>query len=569
MDPYSMCSKQECDERIRTNEVSIWETTIPVETPEASGGDGGGANRPTTNSSRRTTSATPRCGIHTFLDPRKAVAKYRRSAAGTTTDARAPPRSLAALLGTTHYLVRTILMAMASPESQSPPTPTHPRNGAAAVQDEPRSLELSVYISNTKNADSFLSRVAFFEDRMRAVQVDLVRSSNNTTTASACQQELQRLAIRSHILILYLLADSSSFTPSSSSSAAAPSPKNDDPTCQNNYYERSFGQAALQTALTSYWNGGGEQNSNSCKQQRTSDSDDEVLSLSLLNQLNQQLLAQHHQQQAQNTEGVAAASPSEQLSMPSLVFALSELSRKHMTIFPHQPLDDDDEQTFVLFPWTLQLVSCCCLGHWQAALSMILEDRGGNTPPSRMHDSDECASSTENKKWHQFSTLARCCLAPSLTYIRWRVLQTLNMTLLKNEAVSGDELARILCIRRHGTSKNHSLPTWNNANEEALDHVSPSAQVALGFGQAFGLPLDKDGTKLVFKVHPIQACHSSSPSQTWNIRQDDGDVLDSDTDNDLVCSSDGIFLPSAKWMESVLFSESTNNSQHELASSFD
>ena len=159
--PYCMCSEEECHEREKTMEVSEWEATLDSmhKNPKF----------------RR-------------MDPCLAVAKYRRSAAGTSHHR--PPRSLFALHKTWIHL-RTLLIRQQR--------------------------------DDTKELKSLVSTVAFVDDRVRAMQVDLVLSRRGSS-------ELQIQFLRHHLLSLYLLY---------------PLPRSK--------FEPKFSRQALVTALTTYW----------------------------------------------------------------------------------------------------------------------------------------------------------------------------------------------------------------------------------------------------------------------------------------------------------------------------
>lgn len=187
IEPFTMCCRKECTFRVKSNEVSIFEATEDT------------VHQPP--SKRR-------------LDPNKAVKKYRRSAAGTSKDQQYPARSLGSLFLTVEYLANLFLRWETSCGSRS--------------------------------TVSLLDLVNFLEDRLRAVQVDLVVSQ-------MASKELQFKMAKLHIIVLYILSDS---------------PK----------YERRHGMQALQTALSSYWN-----------QDEDGEEDDAILAVTTLVQLNDDL----------------------------------------------------------------------------------------------------------------------------------------------------------------------------------------------------------------------------------------------------------------------------------------
>ena len=172
--PYSMCSKEECAQREQEHELSEFE-----------------------------------CTAGTFAKPppqrrmcqQLAVTKYRRSAAGTTQRA---PRGLASLELTWGHVLHILC------------------HQTVHVHQRPK---------------SFLYTLAFIDDRIRAMQVDLVVSQQ-------CAPQLQLQLARFHILELYL-------------------------TCEANV-EVKFMKQALWTALTTYW------------KEPASRADDEVLCMTAL-----------------------------------------------------------------------------------------------------------------------------------------------------------------------------------------------------------------------------------------------------------------------------------------------
>lgn len=136
--PYSMCFEEECGERQAQNQVSEWEATN--DTCELI--------------------VTKRC-----LDPRLAVAKYRRSAAGDSR--KRPPRTLLQLLIAWKHL-----------------------------------LHIFVHQTTCNNIQrrSLRHAVAFVDDRVRAIQVDFVLSQQ------ACAP-LQIQLIRYQLVCCYLLCE--------------------------------------------------------------------------------------------------------------------------------------------------------------------------------------------------------------------------------------------------------------------------------------------------------------------------------------------------------------------------
>lgn len=156
-----MCSEEECRDRQFAMEVSEWEATSD------------------------TYLNAPKARV---MDPHLAVSKYRRSAAGTK---QRIPRSLSQLIETWKHL-RQIMFHQKIHTNQ-------PRRALAVV-------------------------VSFLDDRIRAIQVDLVVSQQ-------VSGPLQIQLVRYQLVALYLLAGVS-----------------------RTIFEPKFAKLALMTALVAYWN---------------------------------------------------------------------------------------------------------------------------------------------------------------------------------------------------------------------------------------------------------------------------------------------------------------------------
>lgn len=166
--PYLMCSEEECQDRQACMEISEWEAT-----PE-------------------TFHKSPK---YRTMDPCLAVSKYRRSAAGTK---QRTPRRLNQLQETWKHLRHIIL------------------HQTLHAKQSPRPLA---------------STVSFLDDRIRAIQVDLVVSQQ-------VSGDLQIQLVRYQLVALYLLAGVS-----------------------RQIFEPKFAKQAFMTALVAYWNDdSGEQN---------------------------------------------------------------------------------------------------------------------------------------------------------------------------------------------------------------------------------------------------------------------------------------------------------------------
>ena len=251
MEPYLMCSREECNFRQHSGEISVFEATADS------------AGLPP---SQR------------ILDSTKAVKKYRRSAAGSAQQF--PTRSMTQLTQTVEYLTQLL------------------------IQWPQRLLD-----ANTMDW-TFLDVVNFVEDRIRAIQVDLVVSQQ------ACKS-LQYQLVKNHITVQYLLLDTSG-------------------------YERQHGRKALQTALSSYWN----------DPEPAASTDDEMLALMCLVQLNDDLasLETNNPDAKEHTFGAG----------------IMAVYRRRMT--KEMALQ---QTSWPLFQWSLRIVVCCNLGEWTTALQLL------------------------------------------------------------------------------------------------------------------------------------------------------------------------------------------------------
>lgn len=399
--PYDMCSREECDDRVRWGEVSAFEGTDDT--------SGLPPNR------RR-------------LDPSRAVAKYRRSAAGGSSADRYPLRSAEQLDATVRYLLEVLA-------ERRPPHNTSSHGPEPTTVGQPR--------------ESLLTTVAFVEDRIRAVQVDLVKLRQPSPT-------LQVLVARCHILILYLTAD-----------------------CP--HYERQFGYTALQTALLAY------REAAESHQPRSEDTEnrvdyhdkdvgdkdqDEMHALAVVYQLGQVLMR-------------ASDSGTTPLESSALSLA-SSLQR----MAPHQ---ESPQVILPRFLWSLSLVVEVLLGHWHIALQMLRQG-----PPS--------SSGKE-----ALGTLSRCLLAPCLVLLRRQCIEVNNAAFRKGEAVSSVDVARLLQFDGgHGEAEDGivgSTTTWDE--DSAPPGLSESETACLAFGRALGLPQDSQHC-LVFKTARVRSVSNLS-----------------------------------------------------------
>lgn len=236
-------------------------------------------------------------------------------------------------------------------------------------------------------------------------------------------------------------------------------------------YERKFGLTALQTALSSYWN--------ATLEERIESWDDEILAYALLCQLN--------------------------LYLTGLEDSLSSVLATYRR---HAPT----RKEFPLFQWALRLTVTASLGLWHSVLKQL---QTGLFPPS-------------------FHVLARCWLATSVPAIRANALETYNSSFGKNEAVSGQSVARLLFISSSRTVKS----TWDDD-----EHEESAEQAAIRFGASLDLPRNDSGTCLLFKVSPLKEI--STPSLT----RDDAFVFGSVKGT---ADNEGVVVPSADYLLTIL-----------------
>jgi hypothetical protein len=407
--PYVMCCLEECEDRQRSGEVSIFEATAnTVDLP-----------------------IKQRC-----IDPVLAVSKYRRSAAGHTTHY--DPRSFSQIDSASNHLIE-LLLTQKAPSGRVPV--------------------------------SFMNTVQFFEDRIRALQVDLVK------TQFASKQLQLRLA-RCHILILYLLADEPS-------------------------YAETFGETALHTALSSYWNHTGAEST-----------DDEILSYMAICQCSQYL--QQEQKQTAVDE--------------SLTSSVLSLYRKYLP--PHSV------KRLPLFQWTLQLTARISLGHWTVAIHM-LHDKEGILP-------------------EHFRILARCCFAKAMGHIRWKALQTYNASFRKEEPVLCQEVARLLYLtdRRRIDDPETLVPACTVALELGQASGLPVENDSLVFKSAASLKDLPDTTTKRDDGFSLAPCATQ-----WNFRSGsswDSDNLDLDASQVARKDTDGVLIPPATWMREIILANTAD-----------
>jgi hypothetical protein len=410
---YTMCSREECDARQRTREVSVFEATA------------------------ETVAGAPNLRK---IDPRRAVAKYRRSAAGFTDQDRPPARSRRALIETVDYLLLDVF-ATQTTETLRSNTDVPPHSLTQTLQ--------------------------FVEDRIRAVQVELVWSQQSS-------KRIQVRLTRAQILMLYLTLD--------------------DPA-----YPRIFGQKALTTALATYWL---SQDDLFEHTEESASTHDEMLALQSLHALAENLQTESF------TDGV--------LSTTVLV-----AYRRH--VLPGQPLP--------LFQWTLKLLSNISLGLWRIALDQLVDKKA--TVP------------------FAFATLARCLMAPCLSYMRYQALQVYNVSFGgKVEGIPGTQLAPLLCFSEPLETKSACHDVEDSCyNDAKPGRVAEASRTALCFAKSVGLPVEQDS--VLFKTATLKALPHNSGGR------DDEFVLGIPLCQmpQAIASVNGVRLPPMSWIRGIILSD--------------
>ena len=350
---YFMCSKAECQERQSSGEVSIFESMWPPPSLDDN------THAPTSN----VFTSPKKPGTRRVANPRWAMTKYRRSAAGVDTRNRTPPRSLEQL-ETCMSVLEYILCYQ-----QQPPV------SASSAQAQ----------TNPFPKQTLAGTVSFVEDRIRAMQVDLVVSQQNSS-------KLQHRMVRLHILILYLLGRV--------------------PT-----YESKFGLQALMTAFTNYWS---SSNNNSIR--KTDQDDDEILCWFALHQLCQYIRVNYRQ--GNNDAATSAAAVTEPLS--------------NILDYYRRALDTQQQRLahFPKFEWALKLVDLAVMGRPQSILRKLAGRSSINNSSGGTDNANTPTSS--------FDILCRCCLAPVVDILRIQALDQYNKTYMKGEKVMSQEIARLL-----------------------------------------------------------------------------------------------------------------------------
>eukprot|EP00521_Asterionellopsis_glacialis_P009442 CAMPEP_0195287420 /NCGR_PEP_ID=MMETSP0707-20130614/4488_1 /TAXON_ID=33640 /ORGANISM="Asterionellopsis glacialis, Strain CCMP134" /LENGTH=479 /DNA_ID=CAMNT_0040347173 /DNA_START=17 /DNA_END=1456 /DNA_ORIENTATION=+ len=358
--PYTMCRENECQERQSQMQVSEFEATPETQHQKS-----------------------PKYRI---LDPRLAVAKYRRSAAGEDFRKR-KPRSLEAIGITVHHLLSLL-------EHQSVFTYNDKDNSRNSRGEHRKVISSTPILKPSPQKKSLATTVAFVDDRIRACQVDIVVGQHTGTVCGEIQLQL----VRYHILMLYLMSD-----------------------LPRKVYEPKFAITALWTSFGAYW-GRKDRQPKSDEVHTTLNDDhdgDQIMCLSFLCQIASCLL---RDEAALATNFTAIGwNDSPPAGYSSLLQDYSSKIKK----------GEKFQQQQHLSKWTqfaLDIASAAQSGFFHTILSLL-------------------SSEQSNIKDAYFLILCRCCMAPALNVVRLGALRQYNKCLGgKQEKVPADEMARLLYL---------------------------------------------------------------------------------------------------------------------------
>ena len=450
--------------------------------------------------------------------PQYVIKKYRRSAAGGGTLSEASEgyiRTLEQLDATVEYLIMDIFVCqMPPPVSLTPLTTT----GGALGNDDPN--EISIWKDNEeKDVDdqeeqhtpfSLCDTVAFIDDRLRAVQKDLVtllgnieqdngliNAGDNKIAAKRIQlkqlqmkqtvRKMQAKMVRYNILALYLLSD-------------VPPSK----------YEVKFAARALRTSLTCYLNLSStldddyniDEASTSAKQLQYKEecqTKDEIMAY----------MALLHSSAVLRSEEQALPPPSSGEVTTSLMEdsgsgwgALLSTFCKHVFVDVAAGAGKKEKngaanhesslvKKYPKWKWALQLACMAQEGNFQGYFHML--QRGPSSSSSSITLTRE-----EEVNNARFVLLARCCASHSLNLIRLGQLRNYNHSFGKGEKVSGRDLARLL--------------HFDDVDEES------SAKLAIDFCRDAGLPVVEKG--VLVAGEEMTELHVAMKSAPIDIKED-------------------------------------------------
>ncbi|KAL7453873.1 hypothetical protein ACHAWC_008427 [Mediolabrus comicus] len=417
--------------------------------------------------------------------PQYVIKKYRRSAAGGGTLSEASEgciRTLEQLDATVEYLIMDIFVW------QMPPPTSLTTTGGAPGNDDPN--EISIWKDNEEEDDdqeeqhtpfSLCDTVAFIDDRLRAVQKDLVtllgniEQDNGLVTVGDNKiaakrirlkqlqmkqtvRKMQAKMVRYNILALYLLSD-------------VPPSK----------YEVKFAAFALRTSVSCYLNLSStldddyniDEASTSAKQLQYKEEyqrKDEIMAY----------MALLHSSAVLRSEEQALPPPSSGEVTTSLMEdsgsgwgALLSTFCKHVFADVAVGVGKKEKngaaihesslvKKYPKWKWALQLACMAQEGNFQGYFHLLQSGPSSSSSSITLTREEEVNNA-------RFLLLARCCASHSLNLIRLEQLRNYNHSFGKGEKVSGKDLARLL--------------HFDDVDEES------SAKLAIDFCRDAGLPV--------------------------------------------------------------------------------
>ena len=423
-------------------------------------------------------------------------------------------------------------------------------------------------------SSSYRSKLEFMEDRIRAVQVDIVKQQVPSLSLSLPEstqpyqlqlQMIQYNITKYYILTLYIMSDGNDTTTMTTTSDTMTT------TTKRPYssYETTFALRALQTSIYTYMNCTSEKNDDpnntNChdpnEDSRTMKSmimDDEMMAYFILIQFNQQLLNQQQQQ----------SSTSQHYEYTTFWYNLTELYRKQTSSC------GSNDTPLLQRPYTQYAITVVLLylhGQYRTCLQKI---RFVSPPPTTFDYSTH--------DWNRFRILLTCCMATSIPYLRYQILVQINSSAMKNEPYDLFEVARLLSYHNH--SSNTTRPSTDaSSNDDIITSsqrypTSPPQwylQECYEFCQTLQLstistiderkdPLFLQHVRIVFKVNaipPLDHCRIQSNATTAHpfrtrttdieqsifvLRNNDG-TTDPSTCCTTYTSPDGIIVPTPEW----------------------
>ncbi|KAL3785266.1 hypothetical protein HJC23_002721 [Cyclotella cryptica] len=469
------------------------------------------------NSDANTSHETPKLTLSTAKNagrtrpsfhPQLVIKKYRRSAAGGGVHEEASVRSLEQLNATVNYLMQLFAR-------QRPPNCENGMNNAMISnnfagedtwgKDDTASdyyqQEPSTQGVNPRPQASLCDTVNFIDDRLRAVQKDLVslvgnleesfsettHDANNTLGNVQTKELLRRMQakmVRYNILTLYLLS-------------GVPSSK----------YQVKFGSRALRTCLSSYLNLSWglhddysnlhlrkEMNNNLDKENAFSielRTQDEMMAYVALFHMSAVLRAEENALPLPSTSS-AEASTSLMEESGSGWGALFSTFTKYSIAQDGHSLSSVNK--YPRWKWALELASLVQCGNYQRYFTLLEEgpsyQSADSTSSATLETSSEAASYNA-----RFLLLARCCASHSINLIRLSALRQCNHAFGKGEKVPVRNLSRLL--RFHPS----------NASDDEVDSASKHV---LEFCRDAGLPVidnddrDRNVCFVLMKSAPIE-----------------------------------------------------------------